>query len=86
MNKAWFFFNGPLNTQNNRHWHVDNLNLIHEITFHDVKVGIWFIHGVKMVDLMFYAETFNSSRYVRQILQQFLRQLTGREKVYGHFQ
>jgi hypothetical protein len=30
-----------MNTQNNRHWNIDNPHFMHEITPHNVKVSGW---------------------------------------------
>jgi hypothetical protein len=49
---------------------------------HDVEAGAWCaLHVRKIAGPVIYAETINSDRYVRQILQPFFRKLTNEEKL-----
>jgi hypothetical protein len=43
---AWFYLNGCMNTQNNKHWSTENK---HEVPLHDVKVGVWCIQSLKRI-------------------------------------
>jgi hypothetical protein len=39
--EAWFYLQGYINTQNNLYWNSENPHIIHEVSVHPVKVGVW---------------------------------------------
>jgi hypothetical protein len=50
--EAWFYMNGRVNTQNDRYWSTENPHLLHEISHHDVKVGVWCaLNARRIIDL-----------------------------------
>jgi hypothetical protein len=74
------------------HEHAKEQILVHrksksytQIPLHYVKVGVWCRLSVKRITgSLFCAKTISFKRYVWQILQPFLRQIT--KKNYEHFQ
>jgi hypothetical protein len=39
--EAWFSLRGKVNSKNSWYWSAENPGLIHELLFHDEKIGIW---------------------------------------------
>jgi hypothetical protein len=46
--KAWFYVNGHVNTQNSQHWGIKN-HLLHEIPLCDVKACVWCALTARMI-------------------------------------
>ena len=85
--EAWFHLSGYVNTQNSRHWAVENPHVIHEGQRNEQKVGVWCaISASRIVGPIFYEGTINSERYIAQILRPFFSELTEEEKTFGFFQ
>ena len=85
--EAWFHLSGYVNSQNNRYWSSDNPHEFQEQPLHDQKIGVWCaISSRRIVGPIFFEQTVNSNRYIVNILNPFLEQLTDEEKSFGYFQ
>jgi hypothetical protein len=70
--EAWFSLRGHVNSQNNRHWSAENPGVIHELSLHDEKIGVWCaMNARRVIGPIFYDYTFNAVRYVNNILRPF---------------
>jgi hypothetical protein len=85
--KAYFHLSGYVDSQNTRIWSDENPHAVHHIPLNDIKIGLWCaVRARQITGPIFYHETVNSDRYVRNILVPFFEQLTDDERQYGYFQ
>ncbi|KAJ4437880.1 hypothetical protein ANN_13819 [Periplaneta americana] len=84
--EAWFHLSGYVNSQNSRHWAIENPHVIHEAPMHPVKIGVWCaISAQRIVGPIFFNQTVNTADY-RLIFMEFVEQLDDVELSQGYFQ
>jgi hypothetical protein len=87
LDEAWFHLSDHVNTQNNRHWSLENPGLIQELSLYNNEVGIWCsISTTRITGALFPSEVINLERYIRQIPTPFFQNLSEEEKKYAFFQ
>jgi hypothetical protein len=56
-NKALFHLNGFVNAQKTCHWDTTNPHTIHEVQFHDEKLGVWrVVSGWRIIGPIFFLQ------------------------------
>lgn len=84
--EAWFYLNGYVCSQNNRHWATHNPHDFVEKPLHPIKVGVWTaISKKRIIGPIFFQETVNTDRYLA-IFDQFVQRLTADEQNNGYYQ
>ncbi|KAJ4449805.1 hypothetical protein ANN_01211 [Periplaneta americana] len=84
--EAWFHLSGYVNSQNSRHWAIENPHVIHEAPMHPVKIGVLCaISAQRIVGPIFFNQTVNTAEY-RPIFMEFVEQLDDVELSQGYFQ
>ena len=84
--EAWFHLSGYVNSQNSRHWAIENPHVIHESPLHPVKIGVWCaISAQRIVGPIFFNQTVNTAQY-RLIFMEFVELLDDVELSQGYFQ
>jgi hypothetical protein len=71
--EACFHLSGYVNSQNTRIWSGENPHAIHQTPLHDIKIGVLCaVSARRIIGPIFYYETVNSYRYVRNTLNHIL--------------
>jgi hypothetical protein len=80
--EAYFHVTGYVDSQNRRIWSDENPHTVHQIPLHDRKFAVWCaLSARRVICTIFYHETVNSGRCVRDILEPFFEQLTHNERL-----
>jgi hypothetical protein len=85
--EAYFRLSGYVNPQKTGIWSDENPHAVYQTPLHDIKIGVWCAVSVRrIIGPIFYHETVNSDRHVRNILVPFFEQLNDDERQYVYFQ
>jgi hypothetical protein len=72
-NKAYFYLNGYVKSQNNRYLSAGNHHLIYDTLLHCVKFGMWCARGAtRITGSIVFSKTINWNRYVTHIMVPFV--------------
>jgi hypothetical protein len=76
-----------MNSQNNWYCSPESPRFIHELPFHDEKIGIYSaINAHSITGPTFYDEIINAASYTNNILHSFVTALTEEGRLYSVFQ
>jgi hypothetical protein len=78
--EAWFNLSGYINSQNSRYWSTENPHQFVETPLHAQKRGVWCAVSTRRIITAFSHLIVNSNRYVEEMFNPFVNQLTNEEK------
>jgi hypothetical protein len=84
--EVWFHLSAYVNSQNSRYWSTENPHQFVETPLHAQKLGVWCAVSTRWIITVFFHLTINSNRYVEEMFNPFVNQLTDEETTYGYFQ
>ena len=85
--EAWVYLTGNSNKQNSRVWAIENPHAYEESLLHEQKIGIWCaMSRQRIIGPVFFENTITADRYITDILEPFIAQLTEDEIEYAWFQ
>jgi hypothetical protein len=76
--EAWFRLSGYVTSKNKRYWFAENPMLIHELTIHDVTVGVWCAMNATRILVSIFSEIITSRRHVTFWQRKQLCSLSGK--------
>ena len=84
--EAWFSLSGSVNSQNSRYYATHNLHLRNKQPLHSAKLGVWCAISGRRIITRFFRQTVNADRYIHNLFNPFVEELTEEELLYEYFE